>query len=181
MSSRNVLIAMVLVVVGGLAFADALPDQSTLVITDGSGTPIGSGTYVGGDLSVGVVSDGTAQSYDGATLTLTTRGGDTLTYTVNVSVDADGNVTITLADSGKALESINPSILARGGTVDYSTMDAYVAPTLPPPGPNPHANANAFQHAGNAADGMGNAAEAAITGSGHANDRAGAGDHNAER
>ncbi|HKI56796.1 MAG TPA: hypothetical protein VKB31_06540 [Trueperaceae bacterium] len=177
---RNILIALAVAVLGGMVFADALPAQSTLVITDGT-TPIASGTYVGGALSVNVVWDGTSEvSYDNATLTVTTRGGDTLTYTVDVSVDAGGNVTITLAD-GTPLEQINPSILARGQTPVYGTTTAYTAPTLPPPGPNGHANANAFEHAANATEGMGNASAHATAGNGgsHADAHAGEGSGNA--
>lgn len=170
----KVLFVAALVLLGGVVLADALPDQSTLVVTSG-GTPIASGTYVGGDLTMNVVwtqTDGST-SWSGATLTVTTRGGDTLTYPVDVAVDGDGNVTVTLA-SGQPLQSLNPSILARGGTVTLGTADAYTAPQLPSPGPNSHANANAWEHAANATEGMNNASDAATGGSGgsHANGRA---------
>lgn len=179
---RNVLIASALVILGGMAFADALPDQSTLVVSSG-GTTIATGTYVGGNLTMDVLSG----SYDGATLTVTTRGGDTITYTVDVTADSTaGTASITLTGSGTALGDINPSILERGGSVTLvpvASGTALTSPTLPAPGPDSHANANAFEHAGNATEGMDNASNDATDGAGgeHADDSAdngsGNGDH----
>lgn len=169
---KSIPVILAVTVLGGLAFADALPDQSTLTIYDG-GTLVGSGTYVGGDLTLNVLS-----SFSGdATLTVTTRGGDTLTY--DVSVDAGGNVT--LSDSGTPLSEINPSIAKRGGSVDIEQVDSVVEPTLPPPGPNAHANGNATDQALNAGDGMNNAADQATGGTGadHADGHAWNGSQNA--
>ena len=171
---KKMLLAAAAVVFAGAVFAQALPDQSTLTITDGSGNLVGSGTYVGGNLAVDVLG-----SYSGdATLTVTTRGGDTLTYAVTVG--SDGSITLT--DSGKMLQDINPSIKARGGSIAIDQTDTVTAPTLPSvvPGPNDHANANASEGAANATEGMGNAAAASSTGADHANAHASNGSGNAQ-
>ncbi|MEJ2359190.1 MAG: hypothetical protein P8Y13_14090, partial [Deinococcales bacterium] len=169
MTSRKVLLALVLMIVGSLVFAQALPDQSTLTLTTSDGTLVGSGTYVGGNLTVDVL---TGYSGD-ATLTVTTRGGDTLTY--DVTVNPDGSVSLT--SSSEPLQDINPSVKARGGTITFDQVDTVTAPTLPSaaPGPDSHANANASEGAANATEGMGNAAAASSTGADHANSHASGG------
>lgn len=168
MTLRNLLIALAVAALAGFVLADALPDQSTLTLTDSSGTLVGSGTYVGGNLTLDVLG-----SFSGdATLTVTTRGGETLTYDVTVD-QTDGTITLTGTDT--ALQDLNPSIAARGGTVSIDlTAVSVEAPTLPAPGPNWHANQHAFDHAGQGVDnapsgeGSTNASEHAHAGSGNA-------------
>ena len=129
---------------------------------------------MGGNLSVEVLG-----TYAGdATLTVTTRGGDTLTYAVTVNPDGS----ITLMDSGKLLQDINPSFKARGGTITIDRTDTVTLPSLPGvvPGPNSHASANASEGAANATEGVGNAAAASSTGADHANSHATSGSGNAQ-
>lgn len=179
MMLRNILIALAVAALAGFVFADALPDHSTLSLTDSSGTVIGSGSYSGGDLSLTVNFDGTAITNEPATVTVTNNGGETRTYNVLVSVDSLGNVTITLADSGQSFAQINPSIAERGGTVQFCSNDGSntvcTTPSMTLPGPNEHANANASERGGNKNDGMNNASDKAREGEGGSNANAHAG------
>lgn len=163
MAWRRLLFGVALVLVTGPVFAAALPDQSTLTITTSDGTLVGSGTYVGGNLLLDL-----SNSYAGdATLTVTTRGGGTLTY--GVTVHANGSVTLT--SSGAPLQDINRSVTARGGTVTIKQVEQakLTAPALPgvAPGPNAHST-----------QGINNAAAAASVGVSHASPHAGAGSGN---
>lgn len=162
MAWRRISIGVVLVLLAGAVFAAALPDQSTLTIMNGTEL-VGSGTYVGGNLILDVSSTFTGD----ATLTVTTRGGDTLAY--DATINPDGTVTLTGTDT--LLQNINPSIAARGGAATISLVDegTLTLPTLPDgvPGPNPRSTM-----------GINNAAAAASVGVSHASDHAGAGSGN---
>ncbi len=160
---RKIGMGLVVLLAVGMVSAAALPDQSTLTLTAADGTLVGSGTYVGGDLTLAV-----SDAFTGdATLTVTTRGGGTLTYAV--TVNADGSVT--LAGSDTLLQDLNPSIAARGGAVAITPVDPS---TLTPP-TLPDAAANANVHA---TLGIGNAAAAASVGVSHADPHAGRGSGN---
>lgn len=172
MNLRKLLLMLVVAVVGGAVFAIAVPDGSTLTLTDASGNLVGAGSYMGGNLTLDVLG-----TFSGdATLTITNRGGHAMTY--DVSVDSSGNVT--LVSSGEQLQKANPSILARGGTVTIDQVATVTPPSTLAKGPDAHANANASEGAGNATEGIGNAAAAASVGVDHANSHASNGSGNAQ-